>query len=160
MSGGHMVIGDSNGRQSLSAIGFRVAATAQLIAVLAQALLAGLALSGNASALAAHVSNGGLALLICLLQLVFALLLSRSNQRLRWLVVASAALFLGEGMQMASGRLHLFVLHLPLGVVLFGGLGPFVVWAWTRRPAPISESRTEQVAPGSLLGRVRVGGDS
>ena len=48
-------------------------------------------------------------------------------------VAASIGLLLAEGLQMLSGRLHAFALHLPLGAGLFGasiGLAPY--------PAPTS----------------------
>ena len=105
---------------------FRAAVIGQTLAVFLQPLLAGLALSGNLGALNAHMMLGGLALLISLAQVVLALFLGSDMPRPA--VAASVGLFLVEGAQMASGRLHLFVFHLPIGAALFAGLTLTSLW--------------------------------
>ena len=105
---------------------FRAAVIGQTLAVFLQPLLAGLALSGNLEALNAHMMLGGLALLISLAQVVLALFLGSDMPRPA--VAASVGLFVGEGAQMASGRLHLFVFHLPIGAALFAGLTLTSLW--------------------------------
>jgi len=105
---------------------FRAAVIGQTLAVFLQPLLAGLALSGNLGALNAHMMLGGLALLISLAQVVLALFLGSDMPRPA--VAASVGLFVGEGAQMASGRLHLFVFHLPIGAALFAGLTLTSLW--------------------------------
>ena len=105
---------------------FRAAVIGQTLAVFLQPLLAGLALSGNLAALNAHMMLGGLALLISLAQVVLALFLGSDMPRPA--VAASVGLFVGEGAQMASGRLHLFVFHLPIGAALFAGLTLTSLW--------------------------------
>jgi hypothetical protein len=105
---------------------FRAAVIGQTLAVFLQPLLAGLALSGNLAALNAHMMLGGLALLISLAQVVLALFLG--NDMPRRAVAASVGLFVGEGAQMASGRLQLFVFHLPIGAALFAGLTLMSLW--------------------------------
>ena len=105
---------------------FRAAVIGQTLAVFLQPLLAGLALSGNLAALNAHMMLGGLALLISLAQVMLALFLGSDMPRPA--VAASVGLFVGEGAQMASGRLHLFVFHLPIGAALFAGLTLTSLW--------------------------------
>ena len=105
---------------------FRAAVIGQTLAVFLQPLLAGLALSGNLAALNAHMMLGGLALLISLAQVVLALFLGSDMPRPA--VAASVGLFVGEGAQMASGRLHMFVFHLPIGAALFAGLTLTSLW--------------------------------
>ena len=105
---------------------FRAAVIGQTLAVFLQPLLAGLALSGNLGALNAHMMLGGLALLISLAQVVLALFLGSDMPRPA--VAASVGLFVGEGAQMASGRLHMFVFHLPIGAALFAGLTLTSLW--------------------------------
>lgn len=139
-----MVSGTEGNWQSAMALGFRVAAIGQTIAVLGQALLAGLALSGNAGALSAHMANGALALVIALLQVLFAVPLKISNHLPGWALVASLGLSFGEVIQMASGRLHLFAVHLPLGLALFAGLVSLVFWVGTTRE--VAEIAGDQVA--------------
>lgn len=107
-------------------MGFRVAVIGQTMAVAGQALLAGMALSGSGSALDAHMEFGGFALLASLVQVGLALALA--GELPRWVVVVSVGLAFGEAVQMASGKLHLFALHLPLGVALFAGLAVSSMW--------------------------------
>lgn len=96
--------------------GFRATIVGHTVALFGQAVLAGLALSGDADALPAHMTLGALTLLISASQ-VSPALMSRT-QIPRWALLASIALLGGDGIQMASGRLHLFVVHLPLGLPL------------------------------------------
>jgi hypothetical protein len=107
-----------------------------MIAVLGQALLAVLGLSWHPGALAAHMWIGGLALLISLAQGTLALVMKNLGEAPLWTIIASGALFLAEGLQMMSGRLQVFALHLPLGVAIFGCLVLFVAWTWARHAAP------------------------
>ena len=120
-----MAFGVDNPRPGIISA-FRAAVICQTLAVFLQPLLAGLALSGNLEALNAHMMLGGLALLISLAQVVLALFLG--NEMPRPAVAASVGLFVGEGAQMASGRLHLFVFHLPIGAALFAGLTLMSLW--------------------------------
>jgi hypothetical protein len=55
------------------------------------------------------MTNGGIALLISLLQVVFAALLG--NELPRWAFVASLGLFLREGAQMFSARISVFQIN-------------------------------------------------
>jgi hypothetical protein len=119
--------------QSTALFGFRAAVLGQTVAIAAQAVLAGLALSGYSTALAAHMMVGGFALFISVVQVALALLLEREVRREA--LVASAGLLIGEGVQMASGRLHLFAVHLPLGVALFAGAVMLSLWAMDVVPA-------------------------
>jgi hypothetical protein len=147
--------GDDSWRSGI-ALTFRAAVFGQTIAVLGQALLAGLAISGDARALAAHMINGGLALLISGVQVVFGVLMK--SQLPRWALIASVALFLGEGIQMASGRLHLFAVHLPLGLALFAGLVPLVLWLDTGHAVLGVEDAEDGVSILSRLSKSSTGG--
>lgn len=121
-----MAFGISNKPRAGSISAFRAAVIGQTLAVFLQPLLAGLALSGNLRALNAHMMLGALALIISLVQMVLALFLG--NVIRRPAIASSVGLFLGEGAQMASGRLHLFVFHLPIGASLFAGLALSSLW--------------------------------
>jgi hypothetical protein len=61
---------------------------------------------------------------------VLAFLLQRLAHAPEWLIAASIGLTAAEGFQMASGRLQLFALHLPLGTALFGASIALAIWAW------------------------------
>jgi hypothetical protein len=121
-----MVVSNSDNWRSAILIGFRAAAGGQMVAVFAQALLGGLALSGNSGALTAHMVNGALALVLSIVQMVFGLLLK--SKLPPWVLAASVGLFLGEMAQMASGRRYLFAIHFPLGLALFATLVPLMLW--------------------------------
>lgn len=138
------------------AFGFRACVIGQAIAVFSQAVLAGLALSGNPSALSAHTVNGGIALLMSRLQLILALVV-RSDLP-PWAPSASFGLCVAEGLQMLSGRRHLFSLHLPVGVALFAVLARLVLWLGTKRSLPLDEKAGDDVAIGSPLVGASVGG--
>ena len=153
-----MASGTKDNWQSAMAIGFRAAAIGQMTAVLGQALLAGLALSGDASALSAHMANGALGLVISLLQVLFAVPLRISNHLPRWALVASLGLLLSEGVQMASGRLHMFAVHLPLGLALFAGLVSVVFYV--RAADAVTPSESGQLAVRSALVKLPAGGKS
>lgn len=114
-------------------MGFRIATSMQALTLLAQAMLAGMALAGSSMALRAHMLNGAATVLVSAVQGGFAVILWRSRQLPRWPLIASVVLLAGQLAQMASGRLHLFALHLPLGVGLFGVLTVLVLWAWSSR---------------------------
>jgi hypothetical protein len=135
---------------------FRACVVGQAITVFVQAVLAGFALSGNPSTLSAHMVNGGIALLISLLQVLSAVPLRKDLPR--WVFAASLGLLVAEGVQMFSGRIHLFALHMPLGVALFGGLAPLVVWASeTQCLFPVDRRAGAGDALGSPLFKASIG---
>ena len=142
-----------NPRSGISSA-FRAAVIGQTLAVFLQPLLAGLALSGDLGALNAHMVLGGLALVISVVQVVLAL--SPGHDVPRPAIAASVGLFLGEGVQMASGRLGLFVLHLPVGATLFAGLTLMSLWALN--VVPICDCR-QSVTTRASPARSMIGGD-
>lgn len=149
-----MALSNSIWRSTVS-FGFRAAVIAQTLAVAGQAVLAGLALSGTASAVDAHMVLGGFALLACLMQMALALALG--HELPRWLVFLSGGLAFGQVAQMASGKLHLFALHIPLGVALFAGLTVSSMWALN--PVPTSECPYDQISAYGGLSAHLPGGE-
>ncbi|MBS0420945.1 MAG: hypothetical protein JSR66_24755 [Proteobacteria bacterium] len=131
------------------AIAFRIAASAQAFGMLIQAVLAGMALSNSAMALTAHMFNGATTFLVSALQAGSAVILWRSREIPRWPLIASVVLMAGDLAQMVSGRLHVFALHLPLGVGLFGVLAMLVYWAWSSRPERTAASMSLEHRGGS-----------
>lgn len=122
--------------------GFRLAIAAQPVALLAQATLAGLALSARGTkALAAHMMVGGTIFAISAAQVVLVFLLWRAARVPGWLITASVGLMAADGLQMASGRLQVFALHLPLGAGLFGASIALGLWAWMSRSTQAPQSR-------------------
>jgi hypothetical protein len=131
---------------------FRLVIAAQATALLPQALLAGLGLSGSEAARDAHMSLGGTILVVSAAQVIAALLLRRSVRISRWPVVASIGLSVADVVQMVAGRLQLFALHLPLGVALFGASIGLAIYAWAWRPVQMAE------LPGARAGEVTLSG--
>ncbi|HEY2049817.1 MAG TPA: hypothetical protein VGH03_10770 [Caulobacteraceae bacterium] len=116
---------------------FRGALALQVIVVFAQALLAGVALSGDAFALGAHRVCGAASLIVAVVQVAAAILLVGLARAPRWLVPVNIGFLIAEGLQMAAGRLGLLGIHLPLGVALFGAAVAQAVYAATSlQPAP------------------------
>lgn len=99
---------------------FRGALALQVATLLAQPILAGLILIGDAFALGAHMAVGAASLIIAAVQAGAGLQLARSGRAPRWLAAANVVFLIVETLQMGAGRLGLLAIHLPLGVALFG----------------------------------------
>jgi len=123
---------------------FLLAIAGQATVLLAQALLAGLAISGSETALASHMAVGGMSLLIAVVQVAAALLLRRAARMPRWLVAASVGFSVADAAQMAAGRLQLFALHLPLGVALFGASIGLAIYSWGWRATQIAATASSR----------------
>jgi hypothetical protein len=131
-------------------LGFRLVASAAAAAMLMQAVLAGLALSGRPAALNAHMFNGAAVFVLSAAEVVIAILLRRAKDLPRWALVASAVLLLGQILQMLSGRFHLLSVHIPLGVGLFGLMMVLAYWAWVASPESAggnADTRESSLAP-------------
>lgn len=104
----------------------------QAVALMAQASLAGLALAGGGgAALNLHMAVGGVSLLLAVVQVGAAVALWRQGRGPAWLIAASLVFLAADGAQALAGRAHLFVLHLPLGVLLFGAAVGLSIRSWT-----------------------------
>ncbi|MBB6349399.1 hypothetical protein ACWGH8_06700 [Nonomuraea muscovyensis] len=106
----------------------RVALLLQTLALLLQAVTAGLLLSSPGGR-TTHAASAVAVLVTVLLHLVAALLARRSD-----VILPAVGMLVMTLAQMALGVLHLKTLHVPLGVLMFGGsmlqLGR--VWAGRR----------------------------
>ncbi len=96
--------------------------TAMLVAlsVLAQALLAGLFVTGDVGMLELHGINAGVVLALVFLQLVAAILLWRPGRGAVWPIWGSGAVFVLAEAQAAFGYARTIEAHIPLGMALFG----------------------------------------
>jgi len=102
----------------------------QAAALMAQGLLAGLALAGGSSALGLHMAVGTVSLVLAVVQVGAVLLLWRQGRGPLRLVAANLLFLAGDGVQAVAGSAHLFALHLPLGVALFGAAVALLIWSW------------------------------
>jgi len=94
------------------------------VSVLAQAILAGLFLDGHDAWRDWHAANGMVLLpLLALVQAVLAVLVWRPGHGPGWPAVASVGLLVAILLQSAMGQAGQLVVHVPLGVAIFGLVG-------------------------------------
>ena len=105
--------------------------TLHALLVVAQPVLIGGYLQGNFDLLSAHSLNGttlpGSAFLALLAAVVYWARRGRA-----WPVVALAALWFAEFVQMVVGHTRGLWVHVPLGVAIVGTAVVLAVWSWTR----------------------------
>ncbi len=132
----------------------RVVAVLHALSFLLQPILAGLFLSGQDSAIDSHATNAGIVVLLCLILTVLAFPAWRKDLLPRAAFTTSLSLLVAEGVQMYAGFAHLMWLHIPLGVVMMGGLAtlmPLVMRPY--KPAVAAGSVGAVVAfPGAEAG--------
>jgi hypothetical protein len=114
---------------------FRTVVTVEAVLGVLQPFLAGGFLSGNYGMLDLHALNASAVGIVCLLQIVAAVLLWRPGGGPAWPAQASAALFLAEGMQIGLGYARNLAIHVPLGTAIVACLIMMLVWSWRTSPA-------------------------
>jgi hypothetical protein len=119
----------------------RAAVTLHLAGVLAQAALAGLFLAGSDSAVNLHEITGLWIARFCLLQLLIAILLWRWGGASIRPAVFTLCLFLAEALQVVAGFRRILPLHVPLAMLIFGGLVSMTITVW-RYPETIARTRS------------------
>lgn len=123
----------------------RVVAVLHALSLFAQPVLAGLFLSGQDSAIDSHATNASVVVTLGLVLSVLAFLAWRRGLVPRQAFTMAASLWVAEGLQTGAGYAHLMWLHIPLGVLLFGGLAGFM--PIVMRPQPKTAPAAEQAAP-------------
>jgi hypothetical protein len=118
----------------------RITVTLHLAAILVQAALAGLFLAGSDSAVNAHEMNGIWIARLCLLQLLIAILLWRLGGASIRPFLFTLALFMAEVLQIFAGFRRILPLHVPLAMLIFGGLVSMTITMW-RFPETIARVR-------------------
>lgn len=91
------------------------------LSILVQATTMGLYLQGDERMLDAHVAGAMTAATLTLVQAVLATAFAWRRGRHWSVAVAAFAMVVAVVVQMGAGFAHLTVLHLPLGLALFGG---------------------------------------
>lgn len=89
-----------------------------------QAVLAGEFLSGADGSVKFHEVTGWTVVGISVIQVILVSIGMRSGFASLWWLVGSVMLLLGESLQVGSGYARFLEVHVPLGVIVFGG----VVW--------------------------------
>jgi hypothetical protein len=105
-----------------------------LLAVLVQAGLAGLFVTGDVDMLRIHGINAGLVAATLAVWIISAVLLWRPVCGPAWPIAAGAAALVAVLGQLALGYSGVVALHIPLGVAIFGLAVRLTTWAFSYRP--------------------------
>jgi hypothetical protein len=100
-----------------------------LLAVVAQATLAGMFLSGSGMALLLHEMTARGLVGICLLQIAITVLLRVRGGCPAWVLISAIAILLAEMLETYSGYRGLLAVHVPLALGIFGGIMRQLFWA-------------------------------
>jgi hypothetical protein len=98
--------------------------------VAAQAVFAGQFLSGGESPVRFHELTGFAVVALGAMQILTALLFKSPRGAVAAFVMASALVFLAEGLQIGTGYGRFLLVHVPLAVLIFGGLTAQTVWVF------------------------------
>ena len=100
-----------------------------LLAVIAQATLAGMFLSGSGTALSWHEMTARALAGICVLQIATTGLLRVRGVCPTWMLISAIAILLTEVLETYSGYRGILVVHVPLAMGIFGGVMRQLLWA-------------------------------
>jgi hypothetical protein len=100
----------------------------------AQAVSAGLFLSGRDAAVGFHGGTAKFMMIISLLQVIAAVFLWKPGGQPLRIALISGAIFLAEVVQMGTGFTHIFTLHVPLAVGIILGLVRLSSILWSAQP--------------------------
>lgn len=108
----------------------RIAATAHLVLVVAQPVLAGLFLTGDVDAISAHEAVATVLAFteLALIGVAIAYVVARGRW---WVLVAAVLLLVAVGAQMAAGYTRALQFHIPLGVAIVTAGVLLAIWSWT-----------------------------
>jgi hypothetical protein len=110
---------------------FRVFVTLQAVAILGQAIFAGILLEGDGRTL--HAANSTSVHLFALLQAIFAILVWRPGRQSARYIMPSVLLLLFGILQSAMGGAHNRYIHIPLGALMLAGAIVLTVQVWSGR---------------------------
>lgn len=125
----------------------RVVAVLHALSFIVQPILAGLFLSGQDTAIDMHATNAMVVVALCLVMTVLAVPLWRKGRVPRAAFTVSVALLVVEVLQMGAGFGHVMWVHIPLGVLMMGGVAqvmPLIMRPY--RPAAAADPGAAVVA--------------
>ncbi|GAA2755716.1 hypothetical protein [Actinopolymorpha rutila] len=111
---------------------FRTLVALQSVAIFVQAITAGMIVAGRSGAKDLHGGTATLAFAFSLLTLVAAILVWKPGGGSARIIVPSAVMLVLIAVQAVLGGAHQKLVHVPLGVALFGGIIVMVMQAWSR----------------------------
>jgi hypothetical protein len=112
----------------------RVALAIHAASGFAQAVSAGLFLSGRDAAVGFHGGIAKFMMIISLLQVIVAVFLWKPGGQPLRIASISGAIFLAEVVQMGTGFTHTLSLHVPMAVGIILGLVRLSSILWSARP--------------------------
>lgn len=124
----------------------RIVVTLHAVAAIAQPVLIGQYLDGDFDSLALHSVNANIVVLLCLVQLVVAVLYWRPGGGRGWPALVTTVLFLAEGLQEGMGYSRELGIHIPLGVLIVCTVILLTVWVFRQgasRPRPSRRVRSD-----------------
>ena len=124
----------------------RVVAVLHTLSFILQPILAGMFLSGQDTAVDSHATNAGILVLLCLVMTVLAFPAWRRGRVPRAAFTTSLALLLTEAVQMGVGFAHVMWLHIPLGVLMMGGVATLMPLIMRPYQRPAAEPGTPGAA--------------
>ncbi|MGC4941030.1 hypothetical protein [Kribbella sp. DT2] len=108
----------------------RITLLLHAVLVIAQPILAGYFLSGEADAIDIHGPIGSTLFMFAALQFVAAVLYWRPGRGRLWPALVTIGLFLAEITQMVFGYLQNFAVHVPLGTAIVVTVVLMTVWSF------------------------------
>lgn len=115
----------------------RLVISAQLLAVLAQPVLAGRYLTGDVDSIQAHAAVGGTIAFLCLLVIAATVLYVLGGRGRPWVLAPALLMFVAAVFQIGAGYSRALELHVPLGVAIVIASVLLAGWVWSpsaRRP--------------------------
>ena len=106
----------------------RVVLLVHLLTVVAEGALAGMFLSGS-NTVALHEIAGRVLVAICLLQIAITVVLKVRGRCPAWVLPSAIFIFLAEVLEIYAGYRRILVLHVPLAILIFGGIMRQLFWA-------------------------------
>jgi hypothetical protein len=100
-----------------------------LLTVLSLGALAGMFLSGNATAFAFHEIGSRVLLGICLLQIVLTASLRVGGGCPPWVLFSAIGILVAELLETYAGYHRVLILHVPLAILIFGGIMRHLLWS-------------------------------
>ncbi|MGW0228750.1 hypothetical protein ACWDWO_10595 [Actinopolymorpha singaporensis] len=111
---------------------FRTLVALQAVAIFVQAITAGMIVAGRSGAKDLHGGTATLAFAFSLLTLVAAILVWKPGGGSPRIIVPSTVMLVLIVVQAILGGSHQKLVHVPLGVALFGGVIVMAMRAWSR----------------------------
>lgn len=100
-----------------------------LLTVVFLGALAGMFLSGNDTAVALHEIASRVLVVVCLVQIALTVLLRARHACPAWMLPSAIGILIAELVEIYAGYQRILILHVPLAILIFGGIMRHLFWA-------------------------------